>query len=117
MKYAIVSNDKVINIAISDEPIEDNWILANDEVAIGDSYQNGVFVKIPHEPTEEELKILSFEIRMRRNLLLQNTDFVVIKCLENNQEIPISYKNYRQELRDIPQQTGFPKKIDWPNLP
>jgi len=39
--------------------------------------------------------------RMERNLLLQSTDWEVIKALESSQTISASLKKYRQELRDI----------------
>jgi len=31
--------------------------------------------------------------------------------------IPDEWKNYRQALRDVPQQAGFPNDIEWPEEP
>ncbi len=56
-------------------------------------------------------------VRNNRDKLLQDTDWVVIRALELNKLIPEKYFQYRQELRDIPEQTGFPWAIEWPVLP
>lgn len=41
------------------------------------------------------------KLRNRRNQLLNETDFYVIKAKENNEEVPANVKTYRQELRDL----------------
>lgn len=44
MRYAIIENDIVINVVVSDEPLGDNWV-HSDVATIGDSYENGGFVR------------------------------------------------------------------------
>jgi hypothetical protein len=44
MKYAIIENSTVVNVALSDAPLENNWI-ASETAAIGDRYENGQFIK------------------------------------------------------------------------
>lgn len=44
MKYAIIENGRVINVAVADAPLADNWI-ASETAAMGDRYDNGQFVK------------------------------------------------------------------------
>ena len=44
MHYAIIENSVVVNIAVADEPLENNWI-ATETGAIGDIYENGQFTK------------------------------------------------------------------------
>lgn len=44
MNYAIIENNIVVNVAVADEPLADNWI-ASDAAAIGDTYENGQFIK------------------------------------------------------------------------
>ena len=39
--------------------------------------------------------------RMERNLLLESTDWEVIKALESGQTVSASLKKYRQALRDL----------------
>lgn len=44
MKYAIIENNAVVNIAVADAALADNWI-ASEVAAIGDTYENNQFVK------------------------------------------------------------------------
>lgn len=48
MKYAIIENSTVINVAVATEPLAQNWI-ASEAAAIGDLYIDGQFVK-PEPP-------------------------------------------------------------------
>lgn len=51
MKYAIIENNTVINVAIADAPLAANWI-QSETAAIGDAYENGDFIKpvVPPPP-------------------------------------------------------------------
>ena len=54
--------------------------------------------------------------RSQRNKLLSETDWVVTKAFETSTEIDASPTTYRQALRDVPEQAGFPHDITWPEL-
>jgi|TARA_R100000030_G_scaffold62773_2_gene47539 hypothetical protein len=41
------------------------------------------------------------ELRKKRNNLLNQTDYIVIKAKETGGTIPSAWKTYRQELRDL----------------
>lgn len=56
-------------------------------------------------------------VRSKRDELLANTDWMVIKALETSVALPDSWSTYRQALRDITDQTGFPHNINWPSKP
>ena len=56
-------------------------------------------------------------VRSTRDQFLSETDWVVIKALENKIEVPDAYKAYRQALRDVPTQSGFPHNVTWPTKP
>jgi hypothetical protein len=56
-------------------------------------------------------------VRQSRDDKLKETDWVVIKNLELNANIPGVWEVYRQALRDIPTQEGFPWTITWPVKP
>lgn len=60
--------------------------------------------------TNEEHKKLA---RNHRNILLAETDWWAVADRTMSDE---EY-NYRQALRDIPQQEGFPTNIVWPEKP
>jgi hypothetical protein len=55
--------------------------------------------------------------RDSRDKLLADCDWVVVKALESGQTVPAAWATYRQALRDLPQQIGFPVTIDWPVKP
>jgi hypothetical protein len=55
--------------------------------------------------------------RDTRDRLLAECDWMVVKSLESGQAVPAEWATYRQALRDIPQQAGFPTSIDWPVKP
>ena len=59
MKYAIIENGFVINVALADSPLADNWI-ENDTAGIGWSYADGVFtppVVVPPAPVRVLTKL------------------------------------------------------------
>ncbi len=49
-------------------------------------------------------------LRMERNILLSQTDWVVTKAFETNSTVPDEWKTYRQTLRDLPSKQ---KKAKW----
>ena len=63
------------------------------------------------------LEDASNNIRTRRNSLLSDSDWLVIKYMEIANTIPEVWSVYRQGLRDITSQTGFPYDISWPIKP
>jgi len=56
-------------------------------------------------------------VRQSRDDKLKETDWIVIKNLELNANIPGKWEVYRQALRDIPAQSGFPWTVTWPVEP
>jgi len=60
---------------------------------------------------------LARDIRARRAKLLNACDWVVSRAAEAGQPVPPEWAAYRQALRDVPLQPGFPDAIEWPALP
>jgi hypothetical protein len=56
-------------------------------------------------------------VRADRDKRIAETDWIVIKNLELNQNVPGVWEVYRQALRDVPSQAGFPHEITWPSKP
>jgi hypothetical protein len=56
-------------------------------------------------------------VRQSRDAKLAESDWRVIKALESNTPQDFEWAAYRQALRDITSQTGFPWTIDWPVNP
>jgi hypothetical protein len=57
MKYAIIENGVVTNIALADAPLADNWV-ASEEAGPGWTYENGVFTA-PVAPTPAPVRVLT----------------------------------------------------------
>lgn len=66
------------------------------------------------EMTDEEL---ASRVRMRRNSMISHTDFYVLPDYPSDSEGLEAVKAYRQALRDVPEQSGFPRNVQWPAMP
>lgn len=49
-----------------------------------------------------------------RAQLLEQSDWVVVRSIETGTPIPEVWVKYRQALRDITKQPGFPESYRWP---
>ena len=58
---------------------------------------------------------LASEARFQRDVLLQQSDWTQLPDVP--QAVKDKWAVYRQALRDIPQQEGFPRNIQWPQNP
>lgn len=75
----------------------------------------------PVERTEEEISsdrstMLGDEIRTKRDALLAETDWTQLPDAPLSDDQKEQAREYRQMLRDIPQQDGFPAEIIWPEV-
>lgn len=88
------------------------WCINNNAMIVdqGDYYEA---VPVP-EPTNEELARF---VRSTRDAKLSETDYLVVPDYPISEGNLAEVKAYRQALRDVTEQTGFPKDVIWPNLP
>ena len=56
-------------------------------------------------------------VRAKRDKLLAESDWVAIRAADQGTPVPKAWKDYRQALRDITQQTTDPDQIVWPVKP
>ena len=86
---------------------------------------DGVWVnpRQPEPPTAEQLAAMQLEqdkvqraqeTRQQRNQKLKDSDWTQVADAPVDQA---AWATYRQALRDIPQQNGFPTKTEWPAEP
>jgi len=59
---------------------------------------------------------LAAKIRARRNKALQDTDITQLIDSPIGEAERAAYRNYRQALRDLPEQAGFPYSVEFPEL-
>ena len=57
------------------------------------------------------------EARAHRNQLLADTDYLTVADYPISTEKKAEFTAYRQALRDISLQAGFPRNIEWPVKP
>lgn len=88
------------------------------EVAVNDESGNKIATtveEIPQPTEEEKRKQKETEVRAQRDSLIAKTDYLLVP------DYPISAKDlekvkaYRQALRDVPAQEGFPDNVVWPD--
>lgn len=68
----------------------------------------------PYEPTDEEL---ARRVRDERDRKLEETDWYMMPDYPADPETLEAVKVYRKALRGIPEQSGFPRNVEWPVEP
>ena len=61
--------------------------------------------------------VLAASARQKRDRLIAATDYLVTPDYPIESDRLAKVKIYRQALRDIPEQSGFPRTITWPEKP
>lgn len=92
------------------DPSDTDMTIDNDELllAIGDDAEAYV------PPTQAELDVaLAADVRAMRTRALAATDYIGLA----DYPAKAGELEYRQALRDVPQQAGFPKTHTWPDKP
>ena len=82
-----------------------DWILAH------------AAVDLTLEEVAAATAVVSANVRAERDSLIAKTDWVVIRAKELGQTVPADIFAYRGDLRQVPDQEGFPHTIVWPTAP
>ena len=98
-----------------------NWVQAWSVVDMfADTTEDGVTTtKAEHEAAyQADLDAKAAEsVRTQRDAKLEESDWMVIRSAETGVALPTEWATYRQALRDITDQIGFPNEINWPVEP
>ena len=86
---------------------QEEFVQAGIDVAFVDYYLEDTL-------SDEDLAVL---LRQRRNACLADTDFYVMPDYPADAEMLVKVKAYRQALRDLTKQAGFPRDCDFPVSP
>jgi hypothetical protein len=123
IQHILVDNIGTIEVEV--EPTTENYYINT----------SGQVVEIPMQPSSEhtwnwttkqwenlvteEMRQTkaSIQILIKRKQLLDSTDWRVIKAMDTGTSIAPAWQTYRQQLRDITQQTGYPFTVTWPQPP
>jgi len=111
MRAHVIENGVVVNtIEVDSLDFIPNLVEAT-EGGIGWSYADGVFTAPADTTTDEER---AANVRQRRDAKLTDSDWT------QTADAPVdktAWATYRQSLRDVPSQSGFPNEVTWPTEP
>lgn len=60
---------------------------------------------------------IAMRVRAKRDILITETDYYLMPDYPSNPQNLEELKVYRQALRDLPVQEGFPRNVRWPDVP
>lgn len=66
---------------------------------------------------EPDDSMVAKAIRDKRDNLISETDYYLMPDYPLNPQNLEELKVYRQALRDVPEQEGFPRDVRWPDVP
>ena len=122
MKYAQILNNKVVNViecesqAIADEVSTDyDFVIQSNDANTEWIYDTESGLRDNSQPSSDNLlAITSAEAREVRNHLLAATDWTAMSDAPTQ---ATTMTTYRQALRDITSQSGWPTTVNWPTKP
>jgi hypothetical protein len=116
MRAHVIENGFVVNtIAVDSIEFFPGLIDADHHGGgIGDAW-DGESLKSPPTPLPDEAGVAA-SVRAERDRRLAATDWLVIRSAETGIPLTTAQLEYRQALRDITKQAGFPVNVDWPAL-
>lgn len=111
----LLSADGYLPVVVIEEPTAEKPILKYRKVNKRiEQYAEAAPVPSVPEPTEEQQEM---QIRAQRNSLLTLCDWTQLPDAPLTAEQKQEWAEYRQALRDVPEQTGFPDAVIWPSTP
>lgn len=101
LRQAIWDNDHTIFGGLTDE-LKTRFNITEEEYDPRDEW------------TEEQWADM---VRRKRDSLISVTDYYILPDYPSTPDGIEAVKQYRQDLRDITLQSGFPRNVQWPSLP
>ena len=102
--------DNLVQVLVRDPEPHNNETAVKEDT--GDTYKTGRWVigyTVENKPQDQA----EDAVRNKRDRLLSDTDWM---ALSDNTVTP-AWASYRQALRDVTAQEGFPFSVDWPTKP
>lgn len=66
------------------------------------------------QPSDDEV---AESVRLKRDRLLTASDYYLMPDYPATEDGLVDVKLYRQSLRDVTKQVGFPRSVVWPKIP
>jgi len=116
----ILSTFDIVSVVKTTPPVVDH---TKNVIEVDPALVSGTWTQVWEvtEATAEEIaernEQASAFVRSQRDSLLAECDWIVIMHTEHGTNIPAEWSTYRQALRDITAQEGFPHNVTWPTKP
>tara|TARA_R110000744_G_scaffold353041_1_gene459306 strand:- start:131 stop:466 length:336 start_codon:yes stop_codon:yes gene_type:complete len=111
MRAHVIEKGLVVNtIEVDSLDFMPNLVEAT-EGGIGWSYVDGIFTEPADTRTDADI---AAEVRTERDAKLSATDWTQVADAPVDQA---AWATYRQSLRAVPEQAGFPNAVEWPTEP
>jgi len=109
----------VVRVVVTGKPVHDAVTQGVREITPeltvkGTWEQRWEVYSLPHEATEAKLAELAKAVRSTRNQKLKDSDWTQVADAPVDKTV---WATYRQELRDVTAQPGFPTSVTWPTEP
>ena len=107
-------------------PVQEGYRVVKDQVPNYDGNRESIvrITPVPSTSNEVQYEIIDFSSEviaeitiLERNSMLDSSDWTQLPDVPLSSEQLNLWRVYRQELRDVPQQTGFPDTVVWPVKP
>ena len=111
----LLSADGYLPVAVIEEPTAEKPIIKYRQInGQIEQYAEAAPVPVIPEPTIEQQEM---QVRAQRNSLLTLCDWTQLADAPLTTEQKQEWAEYRQALRDVPEQVGFPDAVVWPLTP
>jgi len=94
--------------------VQDTSTIAKYDFTVEDFLEPPVPEKPDYNPDQKALDAEADEVRTQRDALLADSDWTQVPDAPVDQA---AWATYRQALRDLTEQTGFPEDVTWPTKP
>jgi len=99
-----------------------NWVQAWTVVSMFSEYTDdeGVVHTVAEQEAAYQARLdeeAAKSVRAQRDAQLAESDWMVIRSAETGVALDSNWATYRQALRDITAQAGFPHSVTWPDKP
>jgi len=110
----LLADFNIFECTEEEDPVIDHYWQQVERGAFEETSTGWILRKVvSNRPLEEA----QFEVRARRDSLLQSSDWTHVTDSALSEEKKLAWATYRQALRDITSQPSFPYDISWPTKP
>lgn len=107
-------------VYVSEQPTIDytkNLVLGTPILSEGRWIEQWDVVEVSEEERERRVLLLIGNVNQHRMRLLSETDWTQLPDVQMSEEKKAAWTAYRQALRDVTKQPGFPFNVEWPAPP